>query len=94
MNIMRFDELKHCPECGSLWHDKSIPEDQRHLFGGSEWFSRVILLSSWETDRGFAYQCPDCGTTWDRGTGAIMDFPKVDLSSRESRTPPSAFPAS
>lgn len=79
MNIMRFDELKHCPECGSLWHQTPIPEEQQELFGGSKWFSRVILLSSWETDRGFAYQCPDCGTTWDRGTGAIMDFPKVDM---------------
>jgi hypothetical protein len=80
MNIMRFYEIKHCSECGSLWHDTPIPEESRHLFGGSKWFSRVILLSSWETDKGYAYQCPDCGTTWDRDTGAIIDHPKVSLS--------------
>jgi predicted RNA-binding Zn-ribbon protein involved in translation (DUF1610 family) len=80
MNIMRFYEIKHCPKCGSLWHDTPIPEESRHLFGGSKWFSRVILLSSWETDKGYAYQCPDCGTTWDRDTGAIIDHPKVSLS--------------
>jgi len=50
---MRFYEIKHCPECGSLWHDTPIPEESRHLFGGSKWFSRVILLSSWETDKGY-----------------------------------------
>jgi len=77
--VTNFSDIKNCPECGSLWHDQPIPEKSRHLFGGSEWFSRVIYLSSWREDRGYAWQCPDCGTTWDRGTGAIIDHYKVDM---------------
>ena len=68
-----FQDLKNCPECGSLWHDKPIPEKSRHLFGGAEWFSRVIGISSLELDRTIAYRCPDCSTTWDRDTGAMID---------------------
>jgi len=77
--MTRFDQLQHCPECGSLWHDKPIPEESRHLFGGDEWFSRVIALSSWREDRCYAFQCPDCGTTWDRDTGAIIDHFKMTM---------------
>jgi hypothetical protein len=78
-SVISLVSLKHCPECGSLWHDKPIPEKSRWLFGNSEWFSRVIAISSWQQDRCIAYQCPDCHTCWDRDTGAIID--SYDLSS-------------
>jgi predicted RNA-binding Zn-ribbon protein involved in translation (DUF1610 family) len=80
LEVTNFSDIKNCPECGSLWHDKPIPKESQHHFGGSKWFSRVIYLSSWREDRGYAWQCPDCGTTWDRSSGAIIDHYKVDMN--------------
>jgi hypothetical protein len=68
-----FCDISHCPECGTLWHNKPIPEESRWLFGNSEWFSKVIAISSLQQDRCIAYQFPDCNTCWDRDTGAIID---------------------
>ena len=75
---MDFSSIETCPACGASWKDKPIPEKSRHLFGNSEWFSRVIAISSWQQDRCIAYQCPDCHTCWDRDTHAIVD--SYDLS--------------
>jgi predicted nucleic acid-binding Zn ribbon protein len=74
LEVTNFSDIKNCPECGSLWHDQPIPEKSRHLFGGAEWFSRVIGVYSSKLDRTIAYKCPDCSTTWNRDTGAIFDY--------------------
>jgi len=74
-----FSDIAHCPACGTLWHEQPIPQESRHLFGDSQFFSRVIAISSWREDRCIAYQCPDCHTCWDRDTHEIIDY--YDLSS-------------
>jgi uncharacterized C2H2 Zn-finger protein len=70
--------LANCPKCESLWHEKRIPEESRHLFGDAKFFSRVQGIYSRDRDRTVAYQCPDCNACWDRDTGKIR--PSFDLA--------------
>jgi hypothetical protein len=63
--------LECCPKCESSWVDKPIPEQYQEHHGGSKWYSRVIGLYDRDQDRTVAWQCPDCGTCWDRDTGMI-----------------------
>lgn len=63
--------IANCPKCGSLWHDKRIPEESRHHYGDARFFSRVIGIYNRDRDRTVAYQCPDCNTCWDRDSGKI-----------------------
>jgi len=63
--------LANCPKCGSLWHEKPIPEAEQHNFGDKKFFSRVMGIYSRDRDCTVAYQCPDCGTCWDRETSKI-----------------------
>lgn len=74
---MAFYDLENCTECGKSWKGKPIPEESRHLFGGSSHFSLVIALSSFSEDHCYAYQCPFCGTTWDRDTRQVISHPKL-----------------
>jgi Zn-finger nucleic acid-binding protein len=76
--MTNFSDIKNCPECGSLWHDKRIPEESRHHFGGSEWFSRVIGWCPKGYDRVTFYQCPDCYATWNRDTGTLEKLPSIN----------------
>lgn len=70
--------VTNCPKCGSLWHEKRIPEESRHHFGNARFFSRVLGIYDRDRDRTVAYQCPDCKTFWDRDTGKIR--PSFDLA--------------
>lgn len=55
-----------CPECKADFKGPPIPEDQRHLFGKYENFSRVINVYDQRLDRGVAWRCPDCGHAWQK----------------------------
>jgi predicted RNA-binding Zn-ribbon protein involved in translation (DUF1610 family) len=50
-----------CPHCGSDLRYTPIPERDRHMYGGKEWFLRSVVISSRELDRAVAVRCPDCG---------------------------------
>lgn len=56
------EKLSHCPACNALWHTIPIPEEYHHNYSPPYFYSRVIALQSWETDRTHSYHCPDCGT--------------------------------
>lgn len=68
-----FTLLESCPKCGTNWHDKPIPKDQQHHFGGAKWFSRVIGIYGVREDRTIAWQCPDCHACWDRTTNKLRE---------------------
>jgi len=68
-----FTLLESCPKCEANWQDKPIPKESQWLFGNSKWFSRVIGIYSRNQDRTIAWQCPDCGTCWDRATGKLRE---------------------
>ena len=63
--------VANCPKCGSLWHDKRIPEESRHHYGNARFFSRVLGIYDRDRDCTIGYQCPDCKTFWDRNSGKI-----------------------
>ena len=69
--------LECCPKCESSWVGAPIPEQYQEHHGDSKWYSRVIGLYDRDLDRTFAWQCPDCGTCWDRDTGHRIEGFKV-----------------
>lgn len=50
---------ENCPKCQADLQGDEIPEESRHLYGGTH-FRRVIGISSRELDRVIAWRCPDC----------------------------------
>src|SRR5688572_19903865 len=48
-----------CPHCGANLVGDEIPENRRHMFGGSTHYSRVMAID--DRDRTTHYECPDCG---------------------------------
>jgi len=49
-----------CPECGTSWAGKAIPEEHQHLYNEKRFFSRLIGIYSLQCDRTVKWQCPDC----------------------------------
>ena len=56
------EKVSHCPACNSLWHTIPIPPHLHEDYSPPWFYSTVIAVQSWETDRTHYYLCPDCGT--------------------------------
>lgn len=83
VNTQRFDPNRlECPECKADWRASKIPEASRHLYGNSEWFSRLIGVElpydhPDHYDGVSFWRCPDCGSQWNRFTGqSYQEKPK------------------
>lgn len=57
-----------CPLCHADLTGEPIPEASREHFGGATHGSRRIAIYDRGRDRTVAWQCPDCGGTWERDT--------------------------
>jgi ssDNA-binding Zn-finger/Zn-ribbon topoisomerase 1 len=79
-----FTRLESCPKCEKSWQGKPIPQESRELYGGAEWFSKVIGISSRQQDRIVAWQCPECHACWDRDTSRPRE--SFDLTSARKTT--------
>ena len=60
------EDTRYCPSCQADWRANEIPHEHRKHYGKHTHFSRLILVSSLELDRGVAWRCPDCGEEWER----------------------------
>ena len=58
-----------CPKCRASMMGEPIPEKDREVFGGVEWFSRVIGFTDPDKDGAWRWECPDCGHEWLDGDG-------------------------
>lgn len=56
------DKVSHCPVCGELWHTLPIPPEYHENHSPPYYYSTVIAMSSWETDKIHSWHCPDCGS--------------------------------
>lgn len=55
-----------CPLCHADLTGEPIPEASREHYGQHTHFSRRISIYDRSRDRTVAWQCPDCGGTWER----------------------------
>lgn len=55
---------EECPHCQADLTGPSIPQEERHLFGGALFFSRKVAIYDVRLDRTVGYKCPTCGGEW------------------------------
>jgi rubredoxin len=77
------DKIMKCPVCRASWDGGEMPEDVRHYFSPPYRWTRLVGIElppehPDHIDGVSFWQCPDCGTTWDRFTEEVVeDFPVI-----------------
>lgn len=80
-----------CIECGADWRGEPIPEESRRkgYYGdpAPTHYSRLIGIEVPGLYDGVSFwRCPDCGATWDRWSGHMVDeLPKIIDDWRQER---------
>jgi len=69
-------DIETCPHCNADLRDGKIPEKDRELFGGKEYFYKLIGIEDDSYDGITWWCCPECWTVWNRWSGEINDTMK------------------
>lgn len=69
VNYTDITKIEKCPECGTTWIDKPIPEQYWENYSPPYFYSRVIGCYDRDLDRTAYWKCPDCEHHFDRSWG-------------------------
>lgn len=66
MTYTEITKLEKCPECGTNWVDKLIPQQYWEHYSPPYFYSRVIACYDRDLDQTAYFLCPDCNHRFDR----------------------------